>query len=334
MVVVKADAYGHGLAGVVDALSDDVRWFGVANVAEGLEVTRHAPGKVFVLGPILPSERAIAVGNGFVIAVSSFGEAMSFDALAQDLGIKATLHLTIDTGMGRMGCLESEAVETAEAISGLTNVQLDGIASHFPSADEDAKFTRDQIARAETLRLQLPETHHFHLSNSAGLLDFAEAQTSATLMRPGLMLYGISPLPQHQAELEPVLTLKSRITLVRDVPAGHGISYGRTYVTEKEQRVATVGLGYGDGYPRSLSNNGAEALIGGQRCPLLGRVSMDQIVLDVSHLEEAPQPGDEVVLIGKQDDEQLLVSELAEKAGTISWEIMTGITRRVQRVYR
>lgn len=334
MAVVKADAYGHGLAGVVSALAENVRWFGVANVAEGLEVTAHAPGKVFVLGPVLPSERAVAAGNGFVVAVSNFAEAMAFDEVARELGIKATLHLAIDTGMGRMGCFESEAVKTAEAIAGLTNVQLDGIATHFPSADEDPDFTRSQIAAAEELRRQLPETRHFHLSNSAGLLEFSQLQTSATLMRPGLMLYGLSPIPEHQAELRPVLSLKSRVTLVRDAPAGHGISYGRTFITAEPTRIAAIGIGYGDGYPRALSGAGTEVLIQGRRCPLLGRVTMDQIVVDVSGLEQPPDPGNEVVLIGEQGEARILASELAEKAGTISWEILTGITRRVHRVYR
>jgi alanine racemase len=334
MAVVKADAYGHGLAGVVAALADEVRWFGVANVSEGLEVAANAPGKVLVLGPVLPHERAIAAANGFVVTVSSFDEAMAFDTLAKELGIKATLHLTIDTGMGRMGCLESEAAAIAEAISGLANVRLDGIATHFPSADEDANFTRAQISMTEQLRQSLPETRHFHLSNSAGLLEFAELQKSATLMRPGLMLYGLSPLPKHQKELRPVLSLKSRVTLVRELPPNHGINYGRTFITERAMRVATIGIGYGDGYPRSISGSGADVLIHGQRCPLLGRVTMDQIVVDVSGLEKLPEPGEEAVLIGEQGDQQQLATELAEKAGTISWEILTGITRRVQRVYR
>lgn len=334
MAVVKADAYGHGLAAVADALSDEVRWFGVANVAEGLEVTAHAPGKVFVLGPILPHERAVAVGNGFVIAVSNLEETVAIDAIAKELGIKATVHLSIDSGMGRMGCLVSQAVELARSIERLKNVRLDGVATHFPSADEDADFTRSQIATAEKLRAELPDTPHFHLSNSAGLLDFADLQPFATLMRPGLVLYGLSPLPKHQDELRPVLSLKSRVTLVRDLPAGHGVSYGRTFVTERPTRAATIGIGYGDGYPRSVSNRGGEVLIGGRRCPLLGRVTMDQIVVDVSGLEKPPQPGDEAVLIGSQGAQQLLATELAEKADTISWEILTGITRRVQRVYR
>jgi alanine racemase len=153
------------------------------------------------------------------------------------------------------------------------------------------------------------------------------------MVRAGLMLYGSSPLREFQAQLRPALSLKTRITLIRDVPAGHGISYGRTFITPRPMRIATLGIGYADGYQRHLSNRGADVLIHGRRCPLLGRVTMDQIMVDVSHVGEATI-GDEAVLIGAAGGEEILAGELAEKAGTIPWEIFTSIGTRVERVYR
>jgi alanine racemase len=166
-----------------------------------------------------------------------------------------------------------------------------------------------------------------HLANSAGLMKYESRTTN--LFRPGLMLYGISPLTHFQSTLKPVMSLKSRVSLVRTLPAGHGISYGRDTVLKKETQVATIGIGYGDGYPREISMHHAEVWIHGQRCPLLGRVTMDQIMADVSHLDNCDS-GDEVELFG----ENILVSEVANKAGTISWAILTGITPRVTRIYR
>tara|TARA_R110002096_G_scaffold54517_20_gene140672 strand:+ start:4360 stop:5484 length:1125 start_codon:yes stop_codon:yes gene_type:complete len=330
MAVVKADAYGHGLARIVKALAGEVTWFGVANVEEGLVVAANSGEKVLVLGPILPHERELAVDQGFVVVLSSWAEA---EAFAQ-FGKPVSAHLAIDSGMGRMGCLESEVLDLVARIRDLEHVRLEGVATHFPSADEDEAYTREQIARIGELLGEIPDLSEVHLSNSAGLLGFAGEQPFATLMRPGLMLYGLSPLPALQDRLRPVMSLKSRVTLVRELPAGRGISYGRTFVTSKPVQVATVGAGYGDGYPRHLSNQGAEVLINGKRCPVLGRVTMDQIMVDVSGLDPLPGAGDEVVLIGEQErsGRPILATEIAEKAGTISWEILTGITQRVKRV--
>nr|MBP6784700.1 alanine racemase [Verrucomicrobiales bacterium] len=155
----------------------------------------------------------------------------------------------------------------------------------------------------------------------------------ATLARPGLALYGISPLPEAQVNLTPVMSLKTRVTLVRRIRPGTGISYGRTFIADREMTVATLAVGYGDGYSRHLSGKGTEVLIAGQRCPILGRVTMDQIVVDISHLTTPVKSGDEVVLIGTQGSGEITVSELAAKAGTIPWEILTGITNRVARVH-
>ncbi len=329
MAIVKADAYGHGLDEVASVLAGDVSTFGVACVQEGLRVRAVAPGRIFLLGPALPHERPIAVKNDFTVTVSTGEEIRAFAAFGKPLKV----HLAVDTGMGRIGCRPEEAPALAAQIQACLELQLEGFYTHFPSADEDEHFTRSQIAGIDTLLRHLPSFPQVHLSNSAGLMAFGLEQPFANLARPGLMLYGISPIARLQPKLRPVMSLKTRVTLTRTLPAGHGVSYGRTFLTSRPTQVATLAAGYGDGYPRHLSGHGADVLIGGIRCPLLGRVTMDQIMVDVSHLDPPPEPGSEAVLIGNQGSESILASELAQKAGTIPWEILTGITRRVRRVY-
>jgi alanine racemase len=231
--------------------------------------------------------------------------------------------------MGRGGFLPDQLSEALARIAASPGLELTGLGSHLPVADEDPVFTRSQFALFDSLVESLPGRpagFQVHLSNSAGLLDFHSRTTN--LVRPGLLLYGISPTTPHQEALKPVMTLKSRVSLVNHLPRGHGVSYGRTLRT-RDTRAAVIGLGYGDGYPRALSGQGTEVLVRGVRCPLLGRVTMDQIIVDVTDLPEC-RPGDEVELFGPN----LLVPELARKAGTIPWEILTQITPRVTRRYR
>ncbi len=331
--VIKANAYGHGLGEIARALVDDAQLFGVANLAEAIEARAHAPSRpVLILGPALPAERRPIVEHGFIAAVSGFEEAVAFSAVAGSA--PALLNVVIDTGMGRMGCAESAAAETIKSIAALERVKLHSVSTHLPVADEDAQFTRDQLARfsktAAALRRELPGDYKLHALLSAGVLAFAE--TPFDIVRAGLALYGISPLAEFQRLLRPVMSLKSRVVLVRDVPAGSTISYGRTFTTPARMRVATIAAGYADGYPRSLSNRGAHVLIRGARCAVLGRVTMDMLVVDVSSIPHV-EAGDEVVLIGSQASEQILASDVAQWAGTIAWEIFTGIGTRVRRVY-
>jgi alanine racemase len=204
----------------------------------------------------------------------------------------------------------------------------------MPVSNEDTDFTRDQLARfrkvVERFRAEVPGEYKAHVLQSTGTLAFNE--TPYEIVRAGIMLYGISPLPESQHLLKPVMTWKTRIVLIRDMPAGHGISYGRTFITPGPMRVATLAAGYADGYPRHASNRDAAMIVRGKRCPLLGRVTMDLMVIDVSDLPEA-SVGDEVVLMGRQGDEEVSAAELAERAGTIHWDIVTRIGSRVRRVY-
>ena len=333
MAVLKAGAYGHGIEKIASALENPGNhrppaFFGVASVIEARRL--HHAGvntRIYLLGPTSPSEREEIVAQRWTPCVSSMEEAEHFDNL--NIGnAPLPVHLAVDTGMGRGGFLPHEAIASMPGLEALQSLEIEGIGSHLPSADEDEAFTRAQFELYDST-VEAIGTDRFlyrHLSNSAGLLGYHSRTTN--LCRPGLMLYGITPLAAHQNKLKPVMTLKSRVSLVRTLPAGQGISYGRETVLEKDTRVATIGIGYGDGYPRALSLRGADVLIKGTRCPLLGRVTMDQIMADVSHLHNCI-PGNEVELFG----ENILVSEISKKSATIPWEILTGITPRVTREY-
>ncbi len=342
MAVVKANGYGHGAEAVARALEGEpsVAGFGVAGVAEGLALRRAGAGSpVFVLGACLPEERAVAVGQGFNVIVSDLEEAAAFDAAALAQGTTAAVHLAIDTGMGRLGLLEKDWSEAWMArLLELRNLQLAGVASHLPSADEDEAFTLDQAQRFRRLAARVraaADVRQVHLCNSAGIMAMGDRVADfCNLSRAGLMLYGVAPVPRHAGRLRPVLSWHTRVTLVRELPPGHGISYGRTLVTDRPTRVATLGIGYGDGYPRHLSGNGATVLVHGVRCPLLGRVTMDQVMVDVGAVGRPVLPGDPAVLLGGEGAARIDAAELARHAGTIPWEILTGISRRVARVYR
>lgn len=342
LAVVKANAYGHGVVELARELRYLVEMFGVASVAEALQLRRAAPDTaILVLGPALPEEREAMVRHGLVPVVSSLEEAQAYDAITQALKIAEpfAVHLKVDTGMGRIGVWHEEALAVARAISVLPGLRLAGVATHLPAADEDAAWTEAELAAWETFLQSLREAgiaiSAIHALQSAGTVLFqskALVHPGVDLIRPGLILYGCSPVPGFQDRLRPVLAWKSRITLLRHVPAGRSVSYGRTFVTPAPMRIATVCAGYADGYPRHLSNAGAQVLIGGRRCDVLGRVTMDQILVNVDAVPEAGV-GDEVVLIGRQGEEEILVAELAEKSGTIPWEIFTGISSRVVRYY-
>ena len=335
MAVVKAGAYGHGLEELATALdAESLTFFGVANVGEARRLTAAGiTTPIYLLGPCFDDERAEVVANRWVPCISSRHEADQFNALAAGGDQELAVHLTIDTGMGRGGFLPEQVADALGHLATLPALRVTGLGSHLPVADEDPDFTRTQFDRFDRLVEQLtsefrvPSSHfHIHLSNSAGLLAYRSRTTN--LVRPGLMLYGCSPLPDFQEMLRPVMTLKSRVSIVRDLPAGHGISYGRTAILNRPTRVATVGIGYGDGYPRALSDNHPEVLIHNTRCPLLGRVTMDQVMADVTEVP-ACTAGDEVELFGPN----IPVTEVARKANTIPWEIFTGITSRVTRIH-
>ncbi|PZR75929.1 MAG: alanine racemase [Chthoniobacterales bacterium] len=332
LAVVKANGYGHGMVGFAETLADVAQLFGVANLEEAITLRGSLPHPIIILGPALPEERAAIVERGFIPSISTLEEAQDFDRLAG--GGKVEINLKFDTGMGRMGVPESDAVAVFKKVSALPNTKIHSISTHLPVSNEDADYTRDELLRfgkiVKQLRAEVPGDYKAHVLQSAGVLAFGDP--TFEIVRAGIILHGISPLPEFQKVLKPVLTWKTRIALIREMPKGSSISYGRTFITPSRMKVATLSAGYADGYPRHLSNRDASVLVRGQRCPLLGRVTMDLMMIDVSHLQEA-KVGDEAVLLGRQGDEEVSATELAERADTITWEIVTRIGQRVHRVY-
>lgn len=325
MAVVKANAYGHDTTLVLDALEQESPdFYGVANVSEARKVQARLPrARIYLLGAANPLEYREIVERGLTPCASTMEELVTYAEIAASYRKATSIHLALDTGMGRGGFLPDTPAYAQALTFTHPYLQVEGIGSHLPVADEDEAFTQEQIRLFNT---QSPTTFSYlHLENSAGILHYQNTHTN--LVRPGLMLYGVSPIAHYQSLLKPVMTLKSRVSLIRDLPAGHGISYGRTFITARASRIATVGIGYADGIKRTLSNAGAQVWVKGRYAPILGRITMDQIMIDVTDIPEC-LIGDEVELFGRH----ILAAEVAERAGTIPWEIFTGVARRVERV--
>jgi alanine racemase len=343
MTVVKADAYGHGLKSIAQLLMQSgTDIFGVANLQEAASIRAVGKGwPILMLGACLPGEFERAIRDGVMITISSRDELSHLIAAAQKLQTPGRIHLKIDTGMGRLGAQPSEAKRLLEEICGRKELHLEALYSHYSSAEDDQQFTKKQREQFTSLLAELRRTFQIpmaHLNNSAGVLY--EQASDFDIVRPGLLVYGIVPQGERSREtaaeiashLHPALTFYSRLSLIKEVPAKTPLSYGQSFRTRKKTRVGTVTVGYGDGYLRSGSNKGF-ILLHGKRCRILGRITMDQTLVDLSEVPEA-QPGDLAVLIGKQGPEQILATELATWCGTIPWEVLTTITYRVPRVYR
>ena len=337
ITVIKANAYGHGAVEVGRTLLEEgAAVLGVATVAEGRDLRKAGiDGRILVLGRTVASELDAAIRWHLAIAVPHLDLARSLSELAVKRGVTVEVHLKVDTGMTRLGVPWEEAHQAAAAIRDLEGLTLSGVFSHFANADlADAEVTRVQVERFRTVQDRTAEAGiedvPFPLATSAAILT--SLYPEETSGRPGLMLYGSSP-SEHidNRDLTPALTWKCRIVQVRDVPAGTGISYGHDFVTERPSRIATVSVGYADGYPRILTNR-SQVLISGRRAPVVGRVTMDMIMADITGDTEAA-PGDEVVLLGRQGDEVVSAEELASLAGTINYEIYCGISQRVPRFY-
>ena len=332
LAVVKANAYGHGLVDVAKALANDAQLFGVANLEEAIRLRAALPHPIMILGPALPEETSTIAERGFIPTISTFEEAEEFGRVARDGAIP--INFKIDTGMGRMGVPEGDALSVFKKVSGLPNIKIHSISTHLPVSNEDAAYTRDQLQRFgkidRQLRAAVPGDFKAHVLQSAGTLAFNDPPFD--IVRAGIMLYGISPLPEFQKLLKPAMTWKTRIALVRDMPKGSSISYGRTFIAPRKMRIATLSAGYADGYPWHLSNRDAAVLVRGRRCALVGRVTMDLMMIDVSKIDNV-KVGNEVVLMGSDGNEEISCAELAERASTIAWEIITRIGSRVRRVF-
>jgi alanine racemase len=332
LAVVKANGYGHGMVGIAQALAEDAQLFGVANLEEATELRAALLHPIIILGPALPEERSTIAERGFIPSISTFEEAHDFNRITGAAPVE--VNFKVDTGMGRMGIPEAEALEVFKKASALSHLRIHSVSTHLPVSNEDAKYTCDELFRfgkiVKQFRALAREDFKAHVLQSAGLLGFADPVFD--IVRAGIILYGISPLPEFQKLFKPAMTWKTRIAVVRNMPKGSSISYGRTFITPRKMRIATLSAGYADGYPRHLSNRGAAVLVRGQRCALLGRVTMDLMMIDVSKINGV-QAGDDVILMGRDGNEEVSCAELAEKAGTITWEITTRIGARVRRVF-
>ncbi|MEW6304510.1 MAG: alanine racemase [Verrucomicrobiota bacterium] len=340
MTVVKSDAYGHGLKQIAALLMQsgtDV--FGVANLTEARAIRSVGRGwPVLMLGACLPDEVDTAVRDDVMVTVSTPHEARQFSAAAVRLGKVAQLHVKIDTGMGRLGVAPEQALPLLVEIERLPAVRLAGLYTHYSSVEDDAAYSRAQHRRFRQLLTALKEKpfDYVHANNSGGLLH--EHDSVYNTVRPGLLVYGVLPAGKRRITsalkevIHPALTWKCRVSLVKDVPAGTSLSYGRTFTTPRRMKIATLTAGYGDGYLRAGSNR-SRVLIGGKLCPIVGRITMDQMLADVSRVPKV-KPGDEVVLIGRQGKRRITASDLAAWLGTIPWEVLTSITYRVPRHYK
>jgi alanine racemase len=342
VAVVKADAYGHGLpqtaARLMHAGAD---LLAVANIAEAAAIRELSPDfPVLLLSATLPDEDRYLAEFDLAATVSSLDEVRRFDAVGRVTGKPIAVHLKIDTGMGRLGVWHEEAPALYAAIRAAAGVRLAGVFTHFASADEDAAFTAHQRQLFVDTLARLPALDAssllIHADNSAGLETTPGAGGPFNAVRVGLLQFGVLPHPHSllaRVHTEPVFSFHARIGFLKNLPAGTGISYGRTHRLARDSRIAIVTAGYGDGLPRAASNRGA-VLIHGRRCPILGRVCMDQTVVDIGEAPDAVACGDPVVLVGRQGDAQISLAEFSAWADTIPWETLTSVTKRVARRYR
>ncbi|MCZ6677636.1 MAG: alanine racemase [Candidatus Poribacteria bacterium] len=339
IAVIKADAYGHGVIPVARVLREEVAMYAVATVEEGIELRAAGIKKpILVLFNALPDQAEPIVCCQLTQSVCEPTLCQALSRIAQVLDRRVKVHVDVDTGMNRGGVEYTEAVDFIQWMTSLAGIEVEGIFTHFATADEaDQRDAHLQLERFESVLSALSHLNRrppiAHAANSAAALTLPNTYFDA--VRLGLSLYGINPSPQiagrHVVNLRPALNWKARIICLHDAAAGEGVSYGGTYRTDVPTRLATLPVGYADGYPRALSNLG-EALIGGVRHPLVGRVCMDGTVFRIDPSANVAV-GDEAVLIGTQGDEAITVDQVAGKAGTISYEILTGIGKRVRRVY-
>lgn len=336
MAVVKDDAYGHGLAKVTQLAEEaHVKMLGVATIEEAIkvrEVTQKVP--TLVLGCILPDQAEYVVKHNITQTVCDVEVCKELSKCAEAMRIDAKVHVKVDTGMGRIGVMFDDVSNFVERIINLPRLKIHGIFTHLSVADSDPDFTHLQIDRFKiaigTLKkFNIQATRH--VANSSAILSFPNAFFD--MVRPGIAIYGVYPNDRLGSSLglKPALSVKTRIVHIKELPPGWSISYGRTFITTRNTRIATLPVGYGHGYNRKLSNRG-EVLIRGKRCPIIGTVCMDQTMCDITHVPEA-KVGDEVVLIGKQLDQEITVQEIAKLSETIPYEVLCNIGKGVHKVY-
>ncbi|MBS3811043.1 MAG: alanine racemase [Halanaerobiales bacterium] len=339
MAVVKADAYGHGVLPVAKAAVEaGADRLAVALPEEGRELREGGfELPIQILGEVLSEQIPILIRYDLIPTVSKLESAERLDELAGEKGLLKEVHVKIDTGMGRIGVFPEDAVNFIKRVNSFKHLEVEGLMTHFAKADEeDKQYTYNQwdlfqmvIDKLEEENINIPIKQ---AANSATIIDLPEM--ALNMVRPGIMMYGLRPSHEvdEDFQLKPVLSWKAKIIYLKEVPPKTGISYGATYITEKKAKIATIPMGYADGYSRLLSNKG-EVLIKGQRAPIRGRICMDQFMVDVTNIKDV-DVGDEVILIGQQGNEEFSATDMADIIGTINYEITCDITKRVPRIYK
>ena len=338
--VVKADAYGHGLhPAAARLMHSGADLFAVANLTEAGALRELGPGwPILILSPLLPEEDRLAADLEVAVTVSSHEEVDRLEAAGRAAGRQIEIHLKIDTGMGRLGVWHEDIAPLHARIRAATHVKLAGVFTHFSTPDEDPAFTTEQRRRFLAALARCPGLDtgalFVHADNSAGL-ETIETAGPFNAVRVGLLQFGIRPGNRSllgAIATEPVFSFHIRVGLVKSLPAGTSISYGHTHTLSRRSTIAILTAGYADGLPRAASNR-AQVLIRGQRCPVLGRVTMDQTVVDVTDVPGV-SAGDAVVLVGRQGPASISITEFSRWADTIPWETLCSVTKRVPRVYR
>lgn len=341
LAVVKADAYGHGVMEVSKTLLENgVSRLAVSMLDEAIQLRKNGiEVPILVLSYTDPGRAEEIIKNGITQTVFSHDLAESLSQAAQRLEKNVKIHIKIDTGMTRVGFMPGySAVKNVISISKLPRIIIEGLYTHFASADEkDKVYTNMQFERFTSIVNELNRVGVYipvkHVCNSAGIIEFPHMHFN--MVRPGIALYGLYPsldVNKEKIKLKPAMTLKANIILVKDVEKETCISYGRIFKTKRDSRIATIPIGYADGYTRLLTNKG-EVLINGQRAPIVGKICMDQCMVDISNIKGDVNVGDEVVLFGQQGEEEINVDELAHSIGTISYEVVSIIGKRIPRVY-
>ena len=336
---VKANAYGHGILEISRVLADSgVDYLGVSTIDEAILLRKNGFRKVpiLMLGSVLSEAASLIVGNNITQAVGDMRLALAIEKCAKKQGKLAKVHVKIDTGMGRIGVWHKDAMHFVRALCKMKNLRLEGIFSHFSSSDESSALTHRQVQDFLSLIEEIERLgihiKYKHMANSMAVIDYKSSHMN--LIRPGLILYGLWPKPSlssSKIKVKPALALKSSIVFLKDVPPGRTISYGGTHTTKNHTTIATIPIGYGDGLNRRLSNKGY-VIVRGKRAPIIGRVCMDQIMVDVGNIVGV-KVGDIVTMIGRQFKESITVEEIAVLCDTIPYEVICWLDKRVPRVY-
>ncbi|MBR6512206.1 MAG: alanine racemase [Clostridia bacterium] len=340
MAVIKTDGYGHGAVAIAHALNEiGVYSFAVATIDEARELRASGiRNPILILGYVFPNDLQDVIDYNVTSTVFSYDSAKMISDYAAKRGKVAKIHIKLDTGMGRIGFVPGEeSAAEIKRIFDLKNIEVEGVFTHFATADEaDLGPSKAQAKLFEDFVNSLEADGYFfkirHICNSAGVLVMDGNYDN--MVRAGIIIYGLRPSAEVKCDidLKPALELVSHVAYVKEVGAGFTVSYGSTYTTSGKTKIATIPVGYGDGYPRSLSNKG-RVIVNGCYAPIIGRVCMDQFMVDVTAVPDVKQ-GDEVILIGKQGDCEITVDEIADIAGTINYEIVCGINKRVPRIFR